>query len=191
METATAYLHLIQGDPFLAPMLASYDHAARHACGKRVLDFGCGYGWGSYMLSPHCLAVTGFDPDLERIQFARQTFQAKNINLHWDIRSLAGRTYDVVCLFMVLPHAADPAGLLRQAGIFLKPKGTMWISFRSKIRHPKDCLPEAESPGGRDLNALLGQWAMGSGFTLVCREQRFLSAVENLEEHVYHKDIRT
>lgn len=190
METARAYLHLIQRDPFLAPMLASYDHAACHACGKEVLDFGCGYGWGSYMLSPHCHAVTGFDPDLERIRFARQTFCTENVDLQWDIRSLAGRTYDMVCLFMVLPHASDPAGLLRQAGSFLKPGGTMWISFRSGKKRPKDCLPDAKGPKGRDIPALLGQWAIGSGFTRVSSEQRFLSPVENLEEHVYHKDIR-
>ncbi len=114
METAQAYLQLIREDPYLSPMLASYDLAARHTCGRQVLDLGCGYGWGSYILSPHCLTVTGFDPDLERIRFARQTFHAENAQYHWDIRSLAGHTYDVVCLFMVLPHASDPAGLLRQ-----------------------------------------------------------------------------
>ncbi len=63
MEDAEGYLELIRGDPFLGRMLASYERASKRGRNLDVLDYGCGYGWGSYVLSEFCSRVTGYDPD--------------------------------------------------------------------------------------------------------------------------------
>ena len=98
MEKAMQYLDLIRKDPFLHAMLASYDNAAAAQVQDCVLDYGCGYGWGSYILSDSFRHVTGYDPDAERISFARRHFARKNIAFTQHGGLLAGRRYDVICL---------------------------------------------------------------------------------------------
>lgn len=90
MEKAMQYLDLIRKDPFLHAMLASYDNAAAAQVQDCVLDYGCGYGWGSYILSDSFRHVTGYDPDAERISFARRHFARKNIAFTQD-GGIAGR----------------------------------------------------------------------------------------------------
>ena len=116
MEKAMQYLDLIRKDPFLHAMLASYDNAAAAQVQDCVLDYGCGYGWGSYILSDSFRHVTGYDPDAERISFARRHFARKNIAFTQHGGLLAGRRYDVICLFMVLPYVEDSGELLARLG---------------------------------------------------------------------------
>lgn len=47
--------------------------------GKRVLDYGCGIGHGSFMLSRFVKSVTAYDPSPEAVSEARRLFQAPNL----------------------------------------------------------------------------------------------------------------
>jgi protein-L-isoaspartate O-methyltransferase len=51
--------------------LARYTFAARLARGKRVLDAGCGAGYGSAELSLSAHSVVGVDSAAEAVAFAR------------------------------------------------------------------------------------------------------------------------
>src|ERR1051325_2876469 len=55
--------------------LARYAFAARLARGKRVLDAGCGAGYGSAELARVALAVTGIDVAAEAVEFARENYR--------------------------------------------------------------------------------------------------------------------
>src|SRR5579864_4749519 len=60
--------------------LARYAFAARLAHGKRVLDAGCGTGYGSAELAHTALAVTGADIAAEAIAFAREHYRLPNLH---------------------------------------------------------------------------------------------------------------
>lgn len=172
MTEAKLYLELIHQDSFLQTMLISYEHAAKYAGHASVLDFGCGYGWGSYLLSSRSRHVTGYDPDFQRIDFARQIFQRNNITFLSNDRCLADSVYDMVCLFMVLPYAKNKLQLLNQAASYLHPDGTLWISFKTST-------PE--------LSILLNRWRIACGFSQIHSEQRCLSKTESVSEHIFRQ----
>ena len=54
--------------------LARYAYARRYAEGRRVLDAGCGTGYGSAELAQSALVVTGIDVAPQAIEYARATY---------------------------------------------------------------------------------------------------------------------
>jgi SAM-dependent methyltransferase len=66
----------VANDLFVAH-LATYDFAARFVAGSRVLDLGCGTGYGSaHLLAAGAAAVTGLDSDATAIGYARRRHRA-------------------------------------------------------------------------------------------------------------------
>ena len=59
--------------------MARYTFAARLARGKRVLDAGCGAGYGSAALAECAASVTGVDVAADAIEFARAHYQGQNV----------------------------------------------------------------------------------------------------------------
>src|SRR5215470_2202642 len=59
--------------------LARYTFAARLARGKRVLDAGCGTGYGSAELAHAAVAVVGIDCAIEAVSFARANYRLPNL----------------------------------------------------------------------------------------------------------------
>src|ERR1041385_2327885 len=59
--------------------MARYTFAARLARGKRVLDAGCGAGYGAAALAETADSVAGVDVAEEAIEFARAHYQAGNL----------------------------------------------------------------------------------------------------------------
>src|SRR6516165_12777051 len=59
--------------------MARYTFAARLARGKRVLDAGCGAGYGSAALAEIAESVTGVDVAAEAVGYARAHYQALNL----------------------------------------------------------------------------------------------------------------
>src|SRR3954466_7962344 len=69
-----------QGDvDLLNEHMARYTFAARLTRGKRVLDAGCGAGYGSAELAQSALSVVGLDVAPEAIDFANAHYQAPNL----------------------------------------------------------------------------------------------------------------
>src|SRR5882762_10137859 len=60
--------------------VARYTFAARLAHGKRVLDAGCGAGYGSAELAHEAERVTGIDRDLGTVEFARANYPLPNLS---------------------------------------------------------------------------------------------------------------
>ena len=173
MQESEQYLELIRRDPFLRAMLASYENVAGSTAGKDVLDYGCGYGWGSYLLSCHCRRVTAYDPDLERIEFASRVFSRKNIHFISEEACLSGKHYDLICLFMVLHNIRDCEDILIHLPGYLNPGGMIMFSYKSTYRA---------------LVPVLDQWACDCGFTLAHSSQSYLSDEESVEERCYYKN---
>ncbi len=103
--------------------------------GRRVLDAGCGSGYGAYFLAVHGAAsVLGIDVAADAIEEARR--QYRHPHLSFDVRDLEtlddaacnGR-YDVVVNFETLPHLAAPEKFLRGAKAALAAGGTFICSI--------------------------------------------------------------
>lgn len=98
--------------------LAMSAHAGRYVwamarCeGQRLVDLGCGVGYGSFLLSWTAGEVTGIDIDVGAITYARENFK--------DVRYLVGDLSDphflpqadIAVCFEVLEHLPAPEPLL-------------------------------------------------------------------------------
>ena len=49
----------------------TYDYSKKYITGKKVLDYGCGSGYGTALISSSCLEVTGVDVSAEAITYAK------------------------------------------------------------------------------------------------------------------------
>ena len=66
-------------DDLWSEHVARYAFASRFADGKRVLDAGCGAGYGSAELAQSALQVTGLDIAHDAVEYARATYPLPNL----------------------------------------------------------------------------------------------------------------
>jgi SAM-dependent methyltransferase len=107
--------------------LARYAFAMQHVSGKRVLDLGCGVGYGAGLMTPIASSVHGIDISEDAIETARATYPAAT----FEVADLFSATYpqvDVVTCFEVLEHVKDPEALIDRASRALVPGGTLLAS---------------------------------------------------------------
>ncbi|RON22921.1 hypothetical protein BK660_06595 [Pseudomonas brassicacearum] len=79
--------------------------------GFTILDIGCGTGHGTFMLSDILGAkITGIDPSIESVQYAKDNYGAKNIQyVNGDAESYVreSRSFDYVVSRHALEHVVD------------------------------------------------------------------------------------
>ena len=126
--------------------LARYAFAARLARGKRVLDAGCGAGYGSAELAQSALSVVGVDRAAEAIDFARAAYQFPN--LAFERASCAAlphraETFDLVVAFEVIEHLENWREFLEEARRVLAPNGQFMVSTPNRLYYT-----ESRGPGG-------------------------------------------
>jgi 2-polyprenyl-3-methyl-5-hydroxy-6-metoxy-1,4-benzoquinol methylase len=114
--------------------VARYEHLMRYEfvvreSGKKVLDVGCGYGYGSKMLHDSGRDVTSIDVSPEAIEYARKKYPGPNyIVTDGNTLPFDDGTFDSVVAFEVLEHMPDPERFVPEARRVLKPGGTLFIS---------------------------------------------------------------
>ena len=115
--------------------IARYAFAARLARMKRVLDAGCGTGYGSAELAKHALHVTGVDFSEDAVNAAAETYKALNLEFRVGrCEALPGDdgAFDLVVAFEVIEHLADWRSLLTEARRLLSPGGQFVVSTPNK-----------------------------------------------------------
>lgn len=109
--------------------LATYRFAQRYTSGLRVLDYGCGSGYGSSMIAKTAAHVTAVDVAEDAISHARETFGAPNIEfLSIDPEQalpFKDESFDTVLSFQVFEHVADTHRYLAEIRRVLVPGGTL------------------------------------------------------------------
>ena len=76
--------------------------------GKRALDFGCGCGYGSFIISknPDVNLVHGIDISKEAIEWANNNFKNKNVIFYNDYENF-DKKIDVLIAFEIIEHIKD------------------------------------------------------------------------------------
>jgi ubiquinone biosynthesis O-methyltransferase len=116
--------------------VARYAFAARLAKGRRVLDAGCGSGYGAAKLAQDAREVLGIDVSQDAVDDARQHYQASNLRFECaDCLNIpaADGSFDLVVAFEIIEHLSDWRRFLEQARRVLAPDGQFVVSTPNRL----------------------------------------------------------
>jgi len=99
---------------------------------KRVLDAGCGVGYGAALMAEFgAREIVAIDIDGESIEAARQTYVFPNVTFHIDdsetLNTVTGE-FDVVCSFENIEHLLNPDHFLSRVTELLRDDGVLICS---------------------------------------------------------------
>lgn len=108
---------------------ARYAYAARYSAGRRVLDVGCGTGYGTEELARQASFATGLDRASEALEYARPEYP----DVRWVQASADGlpfqdASFDLVTAFEVIEHLRDWRAFLGEVKRVLAPQGLFFVS---------------------------------------------------------------
>jgi SAM-dependent methyltransferase len=117
--------------------VARYALAARFAHGRRVLDLGCGAGYGTADLARVAVSALGIDSASEAIAYAKEHFLLPRflpgfLQCSANALPFPPRSFDLVTAFEVIEHLADWRSLLTEAQRVLEPHGVLLVSTPNK-----------------------------------------------------------
>lgn len=109
--------------------IASYEFAERFTRGKRVLDYGCGSGYGSAKIAETANSVTAVDVAQDAIDYARENFARENLDFSCisagSSLPFPDAAFDVALSFQVFEHIQDTGRYLSEIQRVLAPQGTL------------------------------------------------------------------
>ncbi|MGQ9535961.1 MAG: class I SAM-dependent methyltransferase [Actinomycetota bacterium] len=111
--------------------LVAYRFLLPYAAGRRVLDLGCGEGYGTDLLATVAREAVGVDLAPEAVYHARRTYHRPNLRfLYRDIYDLGleDGSFDLVCSLQVVEHLHHPDRFMEEARRVLAPGGLCVIT---------------------------------------------------------------
>ena len=132
-----------------AEHIARYAYARRLATGKRVLDAGCGTGYGTLALAQSARCSTGIDVSQEAIDYAVQHSIAANVRYARGSATalpFAPVSFDLVTAFEVIEHLPDWRNLLSEARRVLTPSGVLLVSTPNRLYYAETREREGPNP---------------------------------------------
>lgn len=128
---------------------ARYAFASRFVEGRRILDIGCGSGYGSAELSRKASLVAALDVAPDVVHYAQQDYQATNIVFLAASASalpFPAATFDVITAFEVIEHVEDWRDLIADAARALAPGGIFLVSTPNREYYTESRGPEGSNP---------------------------------------------
>jgi ubiquinone/menaquinone biosynthesis C-methylase UbiE len=120
-------------DDLWAEHIARYALATRFAGGRRVLDLGCGTGYGTADLAQVASSAVGIDLAPEAIAYADDHFRsARFLRCSASAVPFPPASFDLVTAFEVIEHLRDWRALLAEARRVLEPNGLLIVSTPNK-----------------------------------------------------------
>jgi len=122
-------------DDLWSEHVARYAFARRYAQGKRVLDAGCGTGYGSAELAQSAAAVTGVDISADAIEYASASYPIPGLRF---LKSsciampVPAESFDLVVAFEVIEHITDYRAFLTECARVLTREGLFMVSSPNK-----------------------------------------------------------
>jgi SAM-dependent methyltransferase len=123
-------------DDLWAEHFSRYAFARRYVQGCRVLDAGCGSGYGSAELSLRAQTVTGLDLSSDAVEYASHNFGSANVRFAaGSCTQLPFRTgaFDVVVAFEVIEHLKEYAVFLDECARVLTGEGLLIVSSPNRL----------------------------------------------------------
>ncbi|MFL5733314.1 MAG: class I SAM-dependent methyltransferase [Chloroflexia bacterium] len=117
--------------------------------GGRLLDVGCGTGNFLRLARDRDFDVAGVDADRLAVQVARDRFGLSNTTFATVEQLIAeppAERYDLISLFDVLEHLADPVAVVQGLARLLTPEGYLVITVPSASRWPALFDPYVDAP---------------------------------------------
>ncbi|HEX5226475.1 MAG TPA: methyltransferase domain-containing protein [Bryobacteraceae bacterium] len=122
-------------DDLWSEHVARYAFARRYAPGKRVLDAGCGTGYGSAELAQSGAEVVGVDVAPEAIEYARGSYPIPGLRfVESSCTSVPfpPESFDLLVAFEVIEHLADYRAFIDECGRVLTRDGLFIVSSPNK-----------------------------------------------------------
>ncbi|MEO5924474.1 MAG: methyltransferase domain-containing protein [Bryobacteraceae bacterium] len=121
-------------DDLWAEHIARYAFATRFVDGKRVLDLGCGTGYGTAELAKYAFEAVGVDISREAIDYAKAHYRtARYVEVPATELPFEPATFDAVVSFELIEHLSDWRPLLAQVKRVLHPGGLFIVSTPNKL----------------------------------------------------------
>ena len=122
-------------DDLWSEHVARYAFARRYADGERVLDAGCGTGYGSAELAQSAAEVTGVDISADAIEYARANYPIAGLRF---VESsciavpFPAESFDLVVAFEVIEHLTEYRTFIDESARVLTPDGLFIVSSPNK-----------------------------------------------------------
>jgi ubiquinone/menaquinone biosynthesis C-methylase UbiE len=131
---------------------AAYRAALPFCVGKRVLDVGCGTGYGAFLLASVAGGrVVGLEIDAPALAYAQETYP--HSQLHFQVGDalalpFAPASFDFVFSAQVIEHVANPQAFLAEIRRVLSPNGLCLIATpnRQLFSPTSELLPTSTNP---------------------------------------------
>ena len=136
-------------DDLWSEHVARYAFASRFAEGKRVLDTGCGTGYGAAELAQSALQVMGIDIAPDAVEYARTTYPIHN--LLFLVSSGAAtpfppNSFELVVAFEVIEHLQDYRAFLNECARVVTPQGLFIVSSPNKSYYAESRAKTGPNP---------------------------------------------
>jgi len=129
--------------------MARYTFAARLARGKRVLDAGCGAGYGAAELAHTAASVTGMDVAQEAVEFARANYRLPNLGFERGSCTALPHpdaSFDLVVAFEVIEHLEQWKEFLLEVRRVMAPGAQFIVSTPNKSYYTESRGEEGANP---------------------------------------------
>ena len=109
--------------------MATYEFAVPYVTGRRVLDLGCGTGYGTVRLATAAREIIGVDVSERAIDHARRHYAADTLSFRQigplpdEPLPFGDDDFDVVLAFQVIEHIKKVGGFLDEVRRVLRPDG--------------------------------------------------------------------
>ena len=118
--------------------VATYDYAVQFCKGARVLDFGCGSGYGTARLAQHAHHVVGVDVAEDAVAHANARYACGNLNFQTlspdGLLPFPDSSFDLVTSFQVIEHVSELQRYVSEARRVLKPDGVFMVVTPDRTR---------------------------------------------------------
>jgi SAM-dependent methyltransferase len=121
----------------------------RPTVGDELLDVGCAEGHFLWLAQEADFHVTGLDFNPQSLQIAKEVFGISSVyqcSVEELARQFPDTCYDVVTIFEVLEHVADPFETLCSLNKVMKPGGQLCLSVPGVKRWPVLFHPVVDAP---------------------------------------------